>query len=344
MEPFVHLPTLRVVVCKLCQFAIVTDEAVAHLRVQHPEIAASKRKDIAAAVQRVPSIIRSQTDLVGYTFPGRQSPPIPYIKPPETDGLKCIQCPYISRRPRKIQEHCRQAHEWTNEWQKGGDVRKKARVEREVPWTTGVHCQRLFVSRNASGWFEVMPPEAARTEAAAESQQMLDMYRQAEARLGAKRRVIAGDETKEPNLWLKRVGWAAHLQGLDPEQCRALVADVGEGEAVLQLMCDEFDRVMDRAKATAVPDAVGHAVLFEMNRKEVHIKAKRPFDSRMEEESWQRYKDVWSKILRFVVRAEELDDDKRPPYRLTSRQGEAFDAFDAFEEAAQSAAAGRPPP
>jgi len=34
-------------------------------------------------------------------------------------------------------------------------VAKKARQERQVPWTTGVLCQRFFQSRAASGWFKV---------------------------------------------------------------------------------------------------------------------------------------------------------------------------------------------
>ncbi|KAM7210717.1 hypothetical protein V8F06_013895 [Rhypophila decipiens] len=98
--------------------------------------------------------------------------------------------------------------------------------------------------------------------------------------------IQAGDEKAEPNPWLRRVGWAEHLQGLDRERLRESMGPIGEDEATLQRMWDSLGRVMDQARAAAVPIRVGHAVLFEVNRKEAHVKARKPFDSRMEDDTW----------------------------------------------------------
>ncbi|KAF6783009.1 hypothetical protein CMUS01_16689, partial [Colletotrichum musicola] len=65
-------------------------------------------------------------------------------------------CQYVCRQVRRIQEHCRKEHNWQNDWVKGGNVKRKAAPQREVPWTTGVLCQRFFPSRAGNRWFEEM--------------------------------------------------------------------------------------------------------------------------------------------------------------------------------------------
>lgn len=72
---------------------------------------------------------------------------------------------------------------------------------------------------------------------------------------------------------------------------------------------------------------VGPPALFEVQRKEIHVKPNRPFDNRMEEDSWARYKDVWGQLLCILHRAQMGDEVDRPPYRLTKRQSKAYDKF-----------------
>jgi hypothetical protein len=56
---------------------------------------------------------------------------------------------------RGIQKHYGEKHGWVNIWKKGGNVVKRAKGERQVPWKTGARCQRFFPNHAASGWFEV---------------------------------------------------------------------------------------------------------------------------------------------------------------------------------------------
>ncbi|KAF4415830.1 hypothetical protein CFRS1_v016116, partial [Colletotrichum fructicola] len=88
-----------------------------------------------------------------------------------------------------------------------------------------------------------------------------------------------------------------------------------------------FNSVADKARATAAPHKVGHDALFEAERKEIGQKPVRPFDNRMEDDTWQRYKEVWRKMVSIWFRMDEWPERERPPYRFTIRQGSLWDAF-----------------
>ncbi|KAF9766798.1 hypothetical protein IL306_000732 [Fusarium sp. DS 682] len=122
--------------------------------------------------------------------------------------------------------------------------------------------------------------------------------------------IKAADARIDANPWLERVGWAEHLQGLDPEAIRQLTDPVGEQEHVLQLIHDSIMRVMSQARAIATPRIVGSQALFEVQRKEVDKKPRRPFDNRVEEDTWVRYTAVWTKLICYIYRAERMDDDE----------------------------------
>jgi uncharacterized C2H2 Zn-finger protein len=197
------------------------------LRDHHRHIEAGKRKQIAEAVKKVPGIIQRQEGLSTFQFPSPTVPPIPFIAPPETDGLRCNRCGYIIRTVRGMQEHCRKQHGWENDWQKGGNVAKRAREERELPWTTGVYCQRFFRSRAASQWFEVgrgrgrqdmagtaVTEDGETGEAVTatmmvraeevEDQRIMQAHQTQAKRFEARRKqaIQRGDEKAEPNAWL----------------------------------------------------------------------------------------------------------------------------------------------
>lgn len=155
MDPFVHLPANRVVICSVCRFACVANEVATHLRTRHRDISPAKRQNIVEAVEQTHNIIRSQAELIGFQFPEPTTEPIRFLEPPKPDGLKCLLCPYISRHLQKIQAHCRINHGWKNQRKRGRLAVTKSLRDCEVLWTTGVKCQRFFRSRVASGWFEV---------------------------------------------------------------------------------------------------------------------------------------------------------------------------------------------
>ncbi|KAI5456174.1 hypothetical protein BGZ63DRAFT_396922 [Mariannaea sp. PMI_226] len=155
MEPLTYLSRYRVVVCKTCGFACVAKEVISHLQVRHRDIVPSDRRKIAEEVGRIPNIIRSQPQLVEFRFPPPTADPIPFLSPPHNDGLRCRQCPYVGRQRQRIQAHCHQNHNWQNPGNRGRPSKDSLRLESELPWQSGVQCQRFFPSRAASNWFEV---------------------------------------------------------------------------------------------------------------------------------------------------------------------------------------------
>ncbi len=177
LEPFVFLEQYRLAVCKKCEFAVVADEVFTHLRVRHKNISIQQRTKISEAAKNCLTIIRDQNDLVGFLYPPPTTTYVPHLAPPQQDGLKCRQCPYIARQLQKIQAHCRTCHDQENNRTAGRpDLKRKispevvtggasrAEAQKQLPWRENVACQRFFPSRRASGWFEIgrlsLPPWA----------------------------------------------------------------------------------------------------------------------------------------------------------------------------------------
>ncbi|KAG8664705.1 uncharacterized protein FPOAC1_013485 [Fusarium poae] len=204
----------------------------------------------------------------------------------------------------------------------------------EVPWRIGVQSQQLFRNGSASGWFEVgfgAPATQTADEAAMMERTVRAMkQKQEQFEREDKECIKAADAKTDANAWLERVGWADHLQGLDPEAMRQLTDPVGEEEHVLQLIQDSIMRVMLQARITATPSTVGSQALFEVQRKEVDKKPRRPFDNRVEDDTWARYTAVWSKLICYIYRAEALEDDKKPGFKLTKQQGDRIDALESM--------------
>ncbi|KAF4473978.1 hypothetical protein CGGC5_v004742 [Colletotrichum fructicola Nara gc5] len=240
-----------------------------------------------------------------------------------------------------MQEHCRAEHGWQNDWQKGGNVQKRAMAARDLPWATGVPCQRFFPSRAGSRWFEVgrglgvavrSEPSGPGTD---DTAWFVALHENQEKRFEADAReeVSIVDEKLEPNGWLYRVGWTRDLEGLNKTQLQEATQPIEDGEETLRNMWAVFNSVADKARATAAPHKVGHDALFEAERKEIGQKPVRPFDNRMEDDTWQRYKEVWRKMVSIWFRMDEWPERERPPYRFTMRQGSLWDAFTSRVEA-----------
>jgi hypothetical protein len=220
----------------------------------------------------------------------------------------------------------------------GGSAQKRAIEAQQVPWRIGVQCQRLFSSGPGSSWFEVgfggQASQAAPEEAAIIDRMNRAMEQQQRRfEMEDKEKIKAADAKMDANAWLEHVGWATHLEGFDPEAMLRLTDPVSEHEHALQLIQDSLMRVMSRARAIATPAQVGSQALFEAQRKEVDKKPRRPFDNRMEDDTWARYTAVWTKLVCYIYRAEAMADEDRPGYRLSRRQSESLDELSEIVEA-----------
>ncbi|KFY81020.1 hypothetical protein V499_00179 [Pseudogymnoascus sp. VKM F-103] len=112
-----------------------------------------------------------------------------------------------------------------------------------------------------------------------------------------RREIKEADEHCEPNPWLHRVGWAAHLAGIDRGEIREWVEMPDKDEPELET-----------------------AVLFEVLRKEVTEEARMPFDSQMEIATVRSNTQICRQLLCYVFRVEEEKPEDRPAYKLTEGQ------------------------
>ena len=153
--PFVLLSSHRILVCQVCGFTSVADEAKSHLLARHRDIASEHRQTVLESIQRIPNILRKQSDLEEWQYPDPASDPIPHLLPPKLDGRRCRTCGRVYRHVQQMQTHCFEEHQWVNPRGRGRPTTGCATPQDELPWIEGVPCQRFFSSRGGSQWFEV---------------------------------------------------------------------------------------------------------------------------------------------------------------------------------------------
>lgn len=337
MDSFIHLPEYRIVICKECKFAVVGAAIKKHLQGKHKGVTKVERLRVAREISQIPHLIQTEVELQDFQFPSPNTPPITGLTV-EQNGLKCRQCSYVVCGRRNIQEHCRVEHGWENDRGKGReafDKREERRAQNgdDLPWIQGIRCQRFFKSRSKSQYFEVgrAVAEEDRTEMSGMSRNVRRIVRAGLDRIAKKSRetIKAMDESKEPNPWLRRVGWVGHLEGKDPPR---LLAAIQKPDAVKEItlatIMASFERIANAAQQTTTPAVVGRHTCFEINRKEHNSKARKPFDSQMDAETWIRYKGIWKKSLCYLFRTQtDWEPEDRPEYELTTLQENAFDAL-----------------
>jgi len=119
---------------------------------RHMGVLDGEEGSIVEEVSQIPGIIQGEHELDGFQFPSPTTKAIPELAEPKNDGMRCKMCQYVSRHRQGIQGHCEAQHGWKNQRKRG----RQSRVsEGELPWDSGVRCQRFFQTRLNSRWFEV---------------------------------------------------------------------------------------------------------------------------------------------------------------------------------------------
>ena len=293
MEYFTHLPEFQVIVCKQCQHAVLPSFIHAHFRGKHHRLEKEERERIIDVVVEVDGLIENNEALrqCEFPFPPPTSKPIAALVKPRRDGIQCTitgdngACGYICCSLRQMQDHSKEAHNWKS--QNRGRPRNGRPYN--IPWRIDVHCQRFFKSGPKSRYFEVseeveVGASSSSQGIASQDNQFKAAKRELEAALRKveeeeRRCIEEAEESREPNPWLRRVGWAAHLAGLDRAEIRSWIEMPDGEEPQLQTLCKTFDWMIQDAQYTTVQEVVGQAALFEANRKEVNNEPQKPFDS-----------------------------------------------------------------
>ena len=328
--------------CSECKYAVLPSHIDAHLKNEEKHRAVkADREYIVKAIQAIRGLKTKTVELNHLVFPPVSNSPIATLQQPRKDGLKCQlqdeysnQCQYIAYQIRKIQEHCRQVHQWENPQKKG---RPETGRNVQVPWRTGVHCQHFFVRGPGAQYFEVqaegsssaMPPGDVDLDIAKTALKQAMQQADEEQR----RQITEPEEAREPNPWLRRVGWVEHLGAFDRGELQALVAPVTDDEPELEVLCRAFDWLIQDAQYHCIRPVVGLEALFEVNRKEVDKDVRMPFDSWMDITTVKAYTEVYKQLLRYIFRSKDIEPEQRPGYQLTERQQMAIqDVWTNIEE------------
>ncbi|KAK6599319.1 hypothetical protein H4I96_08523 [Botrytis cinerea] len=286
------------------------------------------REHIVHEIQAIRGLKTKTAELNHLVFPPIGNPPIPILQQPRKDGLKCqlqneygTPCQYIACQLQKIQKHCRQVHQWENPQKKG---RPETGREVQVPWRTGVHCQHFFVRGPGAQFFEVQAVESSPAislrDVDLDAAKMALKQAMQQAEEDIRHQITEPEAAREPNPWLRRVGWVEHLEGFDRTELQALVAPVRNDEPELEVLCRAFDWLIQDAQYHCIRPVVGLEALFEANRKEVDQDVRMPFDSWMDITTVIRYTEICKQLLRYIFRSKDIEPEKRPGYGLTERQ------------------------
>ena len=153
------------------------------------------------------------------------------------------------------------------------------------------------------------------------------MYRAQVARFQARKQGIKGRNDKaEPNVQLQQVGQAKHLAGLDCSRLGGSVKAIRLDKAVLQGMQKSVEQVAERVR-TAVLSQGRHAILFEINKKEVYVKLSKLFEGQIEDNIQAGYKEVYCKLLCFIHQIQDQDNNNQLLYKFIEKQGDLFNVF-----------------
>ncbi|KAH7190460.1 hypothetical protein DER44DRAFT_796760 [Fusarium oxysporum] len=63
LGPFIYLKSYRVLVCQICHYGCISDEVCTHLRNRHKYMTPAARYQVVEAVDRLPGIIKNQSQL-----------------------------------------------------------------------------------------------------------------------------------------------------------------------------------------------------------------------------------------------------------------------------------------
>ncbi|KAI1411641.1 hypothetical protein F5Y13DRAFT_200932 [Hypoxylon sp. FL1857] len=129
---------------------------------------------------------------------------------------------------------------------------------------------------------------------------------------------------REPNHWLERMGFSAHLEGYDLGFVANLVNPTNHSFQLIAVS-KHLKALCFRAANRLAADAVSNDTLLkQLNRRTSSDAALQPFNWRIQNETMSKYVKTWSYILGYVERLYHWSYLSEPPCRLTDSQHVAF--------------------
>lgn len=103
----------RVIICLICQYAVIPSQTKTHLQVYHKRLTLQQRRDIVSKVENIAELAKDHKDVI---YPQPYTPLV-FSLPVYFDSLKCTEtssqsgvCSYMCRTLHLMQEHYKQKH------------------------------------------------------------------------------------------------------------------------------------------------------------------------------------------------------------------------------------------
>lgn len=252
---FEHLPQYRIIICQKCRFAPVPGQLERHLANHHLLLSPGQRQVILDKVQSLPNLAYVESDVI---YPKSRDVPVAGL-PVYYDGLRCttrdtydVQCRYVCRTLRGMQEHCRNEHDWVNRQKRGRPVRTKKSQTAERPWTTNRACQRFFKVGSWQRYFEVSVDEGPGGREDGDRNSNFFRQQEESIQLAKENAANAANHVKgfEDHLstvvpWLQTTGIAAHICGLKKDEMRGAISlPSKEEDTVLWCILESTKRML----------------------------------------------------------------------------------------------------
>lgn len=123
---FEHLLQFKIIICELCQYAVVPSQIERHIKDHHPQLTAGVRRKISQAAIELPDFAHRQEDVI---YPDAGSEPVPGF-PIVTNALRCSG----GNEALRLHLHSRENHATA--------LQRRARLE-ERPEKRGQHANQV---------------------------------------------------------------------------------------------------------------------------------------------------------------------------------------------------------
>jgi hypothetical protein len=221
-----YRPLWNCFLCGQCRHGVRPGEVRAHWRKRHGIKGKELRTivDICGSHRTEP--LESQACLP--SEPDQVDPTLLYYN----DGLQCRKvgraCSYICRDERKMRQHCRTVHGWSEFGRKGrpsGLVRSLASstIQGDQPWIE-VSCQRIFPSGPDSHF---IPVRETGDDVTRRQTTLPGPYERHETVMRQQRDRIDDPYDYDGDRWLKRTGWQNFLAGSSRTETLGYIVEPG---------------------------------------------------------------------------------------------------------------------
>jgi hypothetical protein len=333
MELFSFLEDYQTWVCAPCGYGVRPQHYLAHIKrfhADHPHLNTVSKTCIVRdeLLQKAPI----DPDSICFKAPRAGISALPHL--PLHIGARCLRCPYVSVSRETMRKHCSRKHIEDNR----REGRPSKAAEPVAPRWKTVSCQRLFVSGAKSHYFEVVSPAELQEEE--ETKRRRDMattlsesdyirlqideaLEEGDQEAKAREGIILDNATQtEVSPWLEMTRWPKYLKGYSFGEVAPLVSLADPtSEPILVEFSNSLDRIVEEAHSSICNDKVN---VFDQARINSFIQKRRAFDrplmTKLRNSTYQRYKQVYKRLLCFAFRTIQPTNRVALAHRLTACQ------------------------